>query len=43
MWDKIANIYEGYGKVKKAKLQTSRRKFESLNTNDEEDIATFSE
>ena len=39
-WDKIKNVNEGDGKVKGAKLQTYRRKFEHLTMKEEEDIAT---
>jgi hypothetical protein len=31
IWDKLQNIYEGYTKVKEAKLQTYRGHFEQLN------------
>ena len=38
-WDKLKNVYEGDGKVKGAKIQTYRRKFEQM-TMKEEDIAS---
>ena len=41
MWDKLIAIYDGDSKVKKTKLQTHRRQFESLKMDDEEYIATF--
>eukprot|EP00253_Pinus_taeda_P031626 PITA_31626 len=41
MWDKLIGLYGGDSKFKKAKLQTHRRKFESLKMEDEEDIATY--
>eukprot|EP00253_Pinus_taeda_P032376 PITA_32376 len=41
MWDKLVGLYDGDSKVKKAKLQTHRRKFESLNMEDEEDISSY--
>ncbi|WP_369124372.1 hypothetical protein, partial [Actinobacillus pleuropneumoniae] len=34
-------LYNGDSKVKKAKLQTHRRQFESLKMDDEEDIASY--
>ena len=39
IWDKLKNVYEGDGKVKGAKLQTYRRKFEHLTMKEEEDVA----
>ena len=30
IWDKLQNIYEGYSKVKEAKLQTYKGQFEQL-------------
>ena len=30
IWDKLKNVYEGYGKVKEDKLQTYIRQFEHL-------------
>lgn len=41
MWDMLKNIYEGDDKVKKAKLQTHQRQFESLNMKKEENIASY--
>ena len=41
VWDKLISLYDGDSKVKKAKLQTHRRKFESLKMDDEEDIASY--
>lgn len=41
MWEKLVGLYDGDSKVKKAKLQTHRRQFESLMMEDEEDIATY--
>ena len=41
IWDKMKNVYEGDGKVKGAKLQTYRRKFEHLMMKEEEDVATY--
>ena len=41
IWDKLKNVYEGDGKVKGAKLQTYRRKFEHLTMKEDEDIATY--
>eukprot|EP00253_Pinus_taeda_P035728 PITA_35728 len=41
VWDKLISLYNGDSKVKKAKLQTHRRKFESLKMDDEEDIASY--
>ena len=41
IWDKLNNIYEGDVKVKKAKLQTHRRKFEQLCMKEEENIAGY--
>ena len=41
IWDKLKNIYEGYGKFKEDKLQTYRRKFENLTMKEEEDIAIY--
>ena len=40
VWDKLVSLYDGDSKVKKAKLQTYRRQFESLKMDDEEDIAS---
>ena len=41
IWDKLNNIYEGDVKVKKAKLQTHRRKFEQLTMKEEENIVGY--
>jgi uncharacterized lipoprotein YehR (DUF1307 family) len=41
MWDKLVSNYEGDEKVKKEKLQTFQRQFESLKMNDEEDVAAY--
>jgi len=41
IWDKLKKIYEGDDKVKKAKLQTHRRRFEQLTMKEEEDIAGY--
>eukprot|EP00253_Pinus_taeda_P007818 PITA_07818 len=41
MWDKLVGLYDGDSKVKKAKLQTHRRQFESLKMEDEEDISSY--
>jgi hypothetical protein len=41
LWDKLQNIYEGDAKVKGAKLQTYRGKFEQLKMKEDEDIATY--
>ena len=41
MWEKLVGLYNGNSKVKKAKLQTHRRQFESLRMEDEEDIAAY--
>ena len=41
MWEKLIGLYDGDSKVKKAKLQTHRRQFESLKMEDEEDIAAY--
>ncbi len=41
IWDKLKNIYEGDVKVKKAKLQTHKRKFDHLTMNEEEYIARY--
>jgi hypothetical protein len=39
IWEKLQNIYEGYTKVKGAKLQTIRDKFGQLNMKEDEDIS----
>ena len=41
IWDKIQNTYEGDEKVKKEKLQTHRRQFESLKMKDEENDVVY--
>ena len=41
VWDKLISLYDGDSKVKKAKLQTHRRNFESSKMDDEEDIASY--
>eukprot|EP00253_Pinus_taeda_P029739 PITA_29739 len=41
MWEKLVSLYDGDSKVKKAKLKTHRRQFESLRMEDEEDIAAY--
>jgi hypothetical protein len=41
IWDKLQNIYEGDAKVKGAKLQTYRDKFEQLNMKEDEDISSY--
>jgi hypothetical protein len=41
MWDKLINNYEGNEKVKDAKLQTYRLKFEQLNMNEDETISKY--
>ena len=41
IWDKLKIVYEGYGKVKGAKLQTYIRKFEYLTMKEDEVIATY--
>jgi hypothetical protein len=41
IWDKIQNIYEGYSKVKAAKLQTYRGQFEQLKMKEYENIAAY--
>jgi hypothetical protein len=41
IWDKIQNIYEGYAKVKGAKFQTLRDKFEQLKMKEYGDIASY--
>jgi hypothetical protein len=41
IWDKLQNIYEGYLKVKAAKLQTYRGQFEQLKMKEDEDIAAY--
>ena len=41
MWDIIVNSYEGNEKVKDAKLQTYRLKFEQLKMNEEETVNKY--
>jgi hypothetical protein len=41
IWDKVQNIYKGYSKVKGAKIQTYRGKFEQLKMKEDEDITTY--
>ena len=41
LWDKLKNIYEGDAKVKNDKLESFRSQFESLNMEENEDIATY--
>ncbi|XP_057855475.2 uncharacterized protein LOC131065090 [Cryptomeria japonica] len=41
VWDKLVSIYQGDDKIKQAKLQTLRAKFESLKMNDDEKIAEY--
>jgi hypothetical protein len=41
MWDKLKTIYEGDMKVKGAKLQIFRVKFEQLKMNEDENIASY--
>jgi hypothetical protein len=41
IWDKIQNIYEGYAKVKGAKLEIFRAKFKQLKMKEDEYIATY--
>jgi hypothetical protein len=41
IWDKLKNIYEGDVKVKGAKLQTFRAKFEQLKMKEDENIVTY--
>ena len=41
MWDKLISIYEGNEKVKDAKLQTYRLKFEKLKMNEDETINKY--
>jgi len=41
LWDKLHNIYEGDAKVKVAKMQTYRGKFEHLNMKEDKDIETY--
>jgi hypothetical protein len=41
MWEKLISSYEGNEKVKDAKLQTHRLRFEQLRMNEEENISKF--
>jgi hypothetical protein len=41
IWDKLRNIYEGYSKVKAAKLQTYKGQFEQLKMKEDENIAAY--
>jgi uncharacterized lipoprotein YehR (DUF1307 family) len=41
MWDKLISIYEGNEKVKDAKLQTFRLKFEQLKMNEDETVSKY--
>ena len=41
MWDKLVNNYEGNEKVKDAKLQTYRLKFEQLKMNEDEIVSKY--
>ena len=41
IWDTLKNIYEGDEKVKGAKIQTYRGKFEHLKMKEEENIAAY--
>jgi hypothetical protein len=41
MWDKLISSYEGDEKVKDAKLQTHRLKFEQLNMNEDETVSKY--
>ena len=41
LWEKLVGLYDGDSKVKKAKLQTHKRQFESLRMEDEEDIVAY--
>jgi hypothetical protein len=41
MWDKLISCYKGNEKVKDAKLQTYRLKFEQLNMNEDETISKY--
>ena len=40
-WDKVVNIYEGNEKIKDAKLQTYRLKFEQLKMNEDETVSKY--
>ena len=41
VWGKLENIYVGDSKVKEAKLQISREKFEKLKMREDEDIDAY--
>jgi hypothetical protein len=41
IWDKSQNVYEGYAKVKAAKLQTYRGQFEQLKMKEDENVSTY--
>ena len=41
MWDKLINSYEGNEKVRDAKLQTYRLKFEQLKMNEDETASKY--
>ena len=41
IWYKLQNIYEGDSKVKEAKLQTYRGRFEQLKMKEDENIAAY--
>jgi len=41
IWDKLKNVYEGYVKVKGAKIHTYRGQFEHLIMKEDKDIATY--
>jgi hypothetical protein len=41
MWDKLINSYEGNEKVKDAKIQTYRMKFEQMNMNENEIVGKY--
>ena len=40
IWDKLQNIHEGDDKVKKAKIKTHRRQFESLKKKGKENVVS---
>ena len=42
MWDKLVNSYEGNEKVKDAKLQTYKLKFEHIKMNEDEQSVNIS-
>jgi translation initiation factor IF-3 len=41
IWDKLEVLYEGYSKVKEAKLKTFRTQFENLKMKEEENIVEY--